>query len=57
MMPSGGIKRDMLPAYAALPGVLSVGRSWMYAGVGSYRPADEMRNVMHDSVTVMTSAA
>jgi 2-dehydro-3-deoxyphosphogluconate aldolase/(4S)-4-hydroxy-2-oxoglutarate aldolase len=56
LMPSGGIKRDMLPAYAALPGVLSVGGSWMYAEGGAYRPAPEMRAVMRDSITAMRAA-
>lgn len=55
MMPSGGIKEAMLPGYAKLPGVLSVGGSWMYAADGKYRPHDEMEAVMRASIDTMTT--
>ena len=56
MMPSGGIKESMMPDYAALPGVLSVGGSWMYAEGGTYRTADNTRAVMERSIATMTKA-
>lgn len=56
MMPSGGIKESMMPDYAALPGVLSVGGSWMYAEGGTYRTVDNTRAVMERSIATMTKA-
>lgn len=53
MMPSGGIKEAMLPAYAALPFVLSVGGSWMYAKDGKYRTEQDITQVMSQSIEVM----
>ncbi|MDU8913595.1 bifunctional 4-hydroxy-2-oxoglutarate aldolase/2-dehydro-3-deoxy-phosphogluconate aldolase [Aestuariicoccus sp. MJ-SS9] len=53
MMPSGGIKESKLHEYAALPGVLSVGGSWMYAEGGKYRSALDMGKVMAQSTTTM----
>ncbi|PWJ13867.1 bifunctional 4-hydroxy-2-oxoglutarate aldolase/2-dehydro-3-deoxy-phosphogluconate aldolase [Jannaschia seohaensis] len=57
MMPSGGIKEPMMPDYAALPGVLSVGGSWMYAEGGKHRPAPDVSKVMARSITAMRGAA
>lgn len=54
LMPSGGIKEALLPGYAALPGVLSVGGSWMYADGGSYRTAEDTRAAMERSIRTMT---
>jgi 2-dehydro-3-deoxyphosphogluconate aldolase/(4S)-4-hydroxy-2-oxoglutarate aldolase len=56
MMPSGSIKETLLPGYAALPGVLSVGGSWMYADGGAYRTAEDTRAVMERSIATMTKA-
>ncbi len=53
MMPSGGIKENMLGAYAKLPGVLSVGGSWMYAEGGVYRELPDMARVMGRSIGIM----
>ena len=57
MMPSGGIKLEGLEAYAALPGVLSAGGSWMYAANGQIRPLAEMKQVMARSISVMMQGA
>ncbi len=56
-MPSGGIREPMLPGYAELPGVLSVGGSWMYAKSGIYRSLPEMTTVMAQSIATMTAAS
>ncbi|WP_319532305.1 bifunctional 4-hydroxy-2-oxoglutarate aldolase/2-dehydro-3-deoxy-phosphogluconate aldolase [uncultured Cohaesibacter sp.] len=53
MMPSGGITFDKLPGYAALPTVLSVGGSWMYAKNGTYRSAADMSEQMKLSLDAM----
>lgn len=53
MMASGGIKPSMLPDYAALSGVLSVGGSWMYASTGKYHDAKTMREMMASSISDM----
>jgi 2-dehydro-3-deoxyphosphogluconate aldolase/(4S)-4-hydroxy-2-oxoglutarate aldolase len=53
MMPSGGIKQSMLPDYAALPGVVSVGGSWMYAAGGTYHDAPKIRETMAASIADM----
>lgn len=55
VMPSGGIKEDMLPAYAAVPTVLSVGGSWMYSKGGVYRTPDDQTAVMRRSIAQMTA--
>ncbi|MBE9640464.1 bifunctional 4-hydroxy-2-oxoglutarate aldolase/2-dehydro-3-deoxy-phosphogluconate aldolase [Salipiger mangrovisoli] len=53
MMPSGGIKRSMLAGYSSLPGVLSVGGSWMYADGGEYLGPEEIREAMTSSIEEM----
>ena len=54
VMPSGGIKETLLPGYADLPGVLSVGGSWMYADGGTSRTTKDTRAVMDRSIVIMT---
>lgn len=56
MMPSGGIKEANLPGYAVLPGVLSVGGSWMFADNGAYRAAGDMSAIMERSIAAMTNS-
>ena len=52
-MPSGGITFDTLPGYAAIPIVLSVGGSWMYAKGGAYRTPEDMAEQMRLSLKAM----
>lgn len=54
VMPSGGIKEAALPAYAALPGVLSVGGSWMYSDAGMFRSPDDASRTMAASIEIMS---
>lgn len=53
VMPSGGITFEALPGYAALPIVLSVGGSWMYAENGAYRTPADMTEQMQRSLDAM----
>nr|WP_319389976.1 bifunctional 4-hydroxy-2-oxoglutarate aldolase/2-dehydro-3-deoxy-phosphogluconate aldolase [uncultured Cohaesibacter sp.] len=53
LMPSGGITFDTLPGYAAIPIVLSVGGSWMYAKGGAYRTPEDMAEQMRLSLKAM----
>lgn len=53
MMPSGGIKKSMLKSYAAVPTVVSVGGSWMYAENGQYLDKESMIQAMSDSIEAM----
>jgi 2-dehydro-3-deoxyphosphogluconate aldolase/(4S)-4-hydroxy-2-oxoglutarate aldolase len=52
-MPSGGINISLLPGYAKIGGVLSVGGSWMYSAGGKFLPTNEISDMMRQSLRLM----